>query len=158
MIEADVNPDEVAEALERFAAQMMDLRPWFATEGRRLGRQALRKNFDSEGEWGGWAWPEWSPSYSAARPPGSLLVLSGALRSRVMNPRQKVAAQSITLTVPPRPEGGVDLTEIHHFGAPRANIPPRPLVPYTIPGDAVDEIRRSFEDHADKIAREVGLA
>lgn len=152
-----VDPGDVQRRMEGFAAQLLDMRPFFASKGRLHGRTWLRENFESEGEWGGWAWPEWSESYAAARPPGALLVLTGGLQRSVLNPTSKAGADYIELMIS-HPFNGVDLAEIHHFGAPGANIPPRPLTPNTVPADAVDALRADVEEWIDDIAQRWGLS
>lgn len=151
-----VDPGDVQRRMAGFAAQLLDMRPFFASKGRLHGRRWLKENFESEGEWGGWAWPEWSAAYAAARPPGALLVLTGGLRRSVMNPTSKAGPDNIELMIS-HPFGGVDLAQIHNFGAPGANIPARPLIPNTIPASDIDALRDDVEEWVDDIAKLWGL-
>lgn len=154
-IGVSIDPEDVPRRLAGFAVQLMDMRPFFASKGRQHGRRWLREHFDSEGEWGGWAWPELSPAYAAWKLYNvgdmPLLQLTGGLRAAVRSPRTRTGPDFLELSIEH------ELAEIHHFGAPGANIPPRPITPRDIPGDAIDALTKDVEEWVDDIAKRWGL-
>lgn len=126
--------------LRGFAAQMLDLRP-FWPRAASLGGQWLREHFSSQGAWGGSPWAD-GPSYHG-------LVETGQLRGAAGNPARAMSATTLTLTVVDR------VVHWHQYGT--SKMPARPVVPPRIPGDAIAQLRAEFEGYVGEVINRWGL-
>ena len=149
---AHVDDGDYPRRLRGFAAQMMDLRPFWPIAAR-FGRQWFKEQLDSEGKWGGDPWEPLSPDYAAWKaqhyPGRPMLWREGALRAAAFNPARKVTAQTLTLTVTDPKVG------FHQEGT--VKMPRRPIIPDEIPDHAMDQLRDAFDKWTEEVIRRWGL-
>lgn len=133
---------ESRERLLTLAARAEDVRPAWRHTQRLLERQAS-DTFKTEGTRLGDAWARWTPRYRR-RKPGTVLRLSGSLRTSLVSPRGRYVLRIV----------GRDsfrygtkhpLAHLHHTGGRRGGLPARPLV--GLPPDTREAIVASVRDH-----------
>lgn len=138
--------------LRGFAAQLVDLRPFWPTAAR-IARGWLKRQMDSEGSWGGDPWEPLSPSYAAykaaTRPGRPMLWYDGPLRRAVFAPRRIARPDSLELVIE-EPKAA-----FHQEGTRR--MPARPIIPERMPEKALEELRAAFDDHVSELIQRWGL-
>jgi hypothetical protein len=150
--------EDAQNALNRLAALMLDLRPFWPKLVPIFIRW-MSEQFRTEGQFFGTPWQPLSPRYAAwkaARFPGkSILIAEGDLRRGASLPRREMTPTRLTLTIDWVKRGTVLEPGWHHFG--EGHNPRRPLLSDQLPPEAVLEVRRAAEEYAEEIVRVVGL-
>lgn len=150
-----VDSVQAAGSISGIQAILSDLRP-FWPQARTLFGNWERRQFDSEGQWGGDPWEALTPNYVAWKVvnfPGRLILVA----TRKM--RDAATAPKIVENSPQRfvlkiddPKAG-----FHQFGAPRAGLPRRPMIPDEWPDEAERELRDKLEEYVTRMAARFGI-
>lgn len=149
MIGAEFDAGDLPHRLQGFAAQLLDLRPFWPVAAR-LGREWFREQFDSEGAWGGDPWEELAPSTVAQR--GSahpILDDTGAMKRAASYARRVATPQTLELHV--------DDPKVHWHQDGTRKMPRRPVVPDRIPDSAQAELGAEFDAYVDGVLDRWGL-
>lgn len=149
VVHGEVDPGDVGRRLQGFAAQLLDLRPFWPTAAR-LGREWLKEQFATEGAFGGDPWAPLAASTVAQR--GSahpILDDTGALKGAASRPVRHATPLTLELEV-------VD-PKIHFHQHGTRKMPRRPVVPDVIPGHALAELQREFDQYVDGVIERWGL-
>ena len=136
-IHFELGGKRIDRAFAQWSANIRDMSPAWNQVGQYL-RDQFAKNYAQEGGWvgAGTSWPQLRPSTVADRIrkgfPGEhpILVRQGTLRDSLL----QIGGYGNVYEV--RPDGltygtTIPYAQYHQYGAPRANIPPRPLIGLT---------------------------
>lgn len=110
----------------------------------------MRRQFETEGAFGGQPWPPLSPAYAvwkASRRPGKpVLQLTGAMKQAVSRPHRSQTPQSLTLTIDDKKLG------YHQDGTTR--MPARPVIfGDPLPPVAAMELERAADEYVTDLIR-----
>lgn len=147
----EVDDEDARLHLERIAAFLVDLRPfWPKVVPLFVGW--MRKQFETEGQFGGRRWAALSPSYAAwkalAYPGRGILVATGDLKGAASRPLRTARARSLTLTI------NDPKLQYHETGTPR--MPARPLLfGDPLPSSAASDLERASEEFVDDLLRRI---
>jgi hypothetical protein len=137
--------------IRRLAVFLSDLRPFWPLLVPTVTGW-WRRQFDTEGEFGGARWAPLSPGYAARKaivhPGTGILVATGAMKRAASSPRRTATPTSLTLTIDdPK-------AEYHQDGT--ARMPARPLVfGDPLPTGARAELDRIAEEYVTDLLRRV---
>lgn len=156
MTEIDIRYDDHgSEArIQRLAVFMTDLRSFWPLLVP-LATSWWRRQFETEGEFGGDRWAALSPDYAAAKairfPGKKILEATGDMRRAASNPRRAVTPTSMTLTI-----DDPKLSYHQQEDGPVANLPRRPLVfGEPLPLAAEHELEQITEHYITDLLRRV---
>jgi hypothetical protein len=156
----DLEGDEQARRnLQRLLLALTDLRPfWPMIVPIFVGW--MRRQFDTQGSFGGAPWAPLSPAYAAWKslhyPGRGILYAEGDLRMAASKPRRTVTPRALTLTIDWAAEKGqpVDLAW-HQAGT--ARMPARPLLFETLPTSARLDVEQAADKYVEDLVRRLGL-
>jgi len=145
--------DRVADALQAVTHGTEDLRPFWPVVARLWG-DWMRRQYASEGGWGGRRWAPLAPATVAEKAAAGfgargILVRTGEMRNASTAPRRMIAARSLTLVIE-------DEKAPYHQGG-TSRMPARPIIPEPLPASAEDDVERAAEDYIDDLLARWGL-
>jgi hypothetical protein len=144
--------DDDEAQLRRFAALMLDLRPFWPKVVPKF-IEWMRKQFESEGEYLGAPWAPLSPAYAARkavlRPGRSILIFDGNLRKAASQPQRDAKPRDLTLTI------NDPKAAWHQEGTPR--MPARPLIPEQGMALMERDLNQLMEEYVNEMASRLGL-
>lgn len=142
---------EADRTLERIASFMLDLRPFWPHVST-LFISWMRRQFDTQGEFGGSRWAPLTPLYAhfkaRTRPGKPILVYEGAMRRAASQPQRIATATSLTLRIED------EKIQYHQEGTDR--MVARPLLFSRLPMLAERELTGAVERYVDDIVRRAG--
>ena len=151
--------DDAERAIQRLIVGLRDLRSfWPSVVPLFIGW--MRRQFETQGGYGGQPWAPLSAEYAAwkaARYPGrGILVAEGDLRQAASRPERRVTPSTLTLSIDWAGTKGqpVDL-RWHQEG--NSDMPARPLLFDQLPLSARIELEDVAEDYVRDLARRLGL-
>lgn len=151
-IRVDYDDDDAMKHVERVAALLVDLRPfWPKVVPVFIGW--MRQQFETEGAyaWGS-PWTPLSPAYAAwkaiAYPGKSILIAEGDLRQAASRPRRRATATTLTLTI--------DDPKLQYHETGTERMPARPLLfGDPLPHAAAADLDKAAEEFIDDWLRRI---